>query len=265
MSEKPKLVLAVGATGSIGRFVVAELLGQGYRTRALVRNPARADVLPHGAEVVAGDLTRPDTLAAAVAEVHGIIFTHGTHGSVEDARAVDYGGVRNVLAALDGRRTRIALMTSIGVTARSTYAPHDWKRRGERLVRVSGFPYTIVRPGWFDYNAPDELRLVMPQGDKRQSGTPSDGAVSRREIAQVLVASLTSDSADHKTFELIAEQGEAQTDLEPLFAALRPDVPGALDAVDDAENMPIDQEPEPVERELEAARRAARPAGPVKR
>jgi uncharacterized protein YbjT (DUF2867 family) len=29
---------------------------------------------------------------------------------------------------------------------------HDWKRRGERLVRASGLPYTIVRPGWFDYN-----------------------------------------------------------------------------------------------------------------
>jgi len=25
---------------------------------------------------------------------------------------------------------------------------HDWKRRGERLVRASGLPYTIVRPGW---------------------------------------------------------------------------------------------------------------------
>src|SRR5436190_24205181 len=93
------------------------------------------------------------------------------------AETVDYGGVRNVLRALGPREARIALMTAIAVTNRnsaynrSTEA-HDWKRRSERLVRASGLPYTIVRPGWFDYNGPDEHRLVSLQGDKRpQSGT----------------------------------------------------------------------------------------------
>jgi uncharacterized protein YbjT (DUF2867 family) len=46
---------------------------------------------------------------------------------------------------------------AIGVTNRDgnynrQAEAHDWKRRGERLVRASGLPYTIVRPGWFDYN-----------------------------------------------------------------------------------------------------------------
>jgi len=57
-------------------------------------------------------------------------------------------------------------MTAIGVTKHSP--GHDWKFRGERLVRASGLPYTIVRPGWFDYNEPDQQRLVMLQGDRRQ-------------------------------------------------------------------------------------------------
>lgn len=35
-------VLVVGATGSIGRLVVAEALRQGHAVRALVRNLARA-------------------------------------------------------------------------------------------------------------------------------------------------------------------------------------------------------------------------------
>ncbi|WP_281915915.1 NAD(P)H-binding protein [Caldimonas thermodepolymerans] len=44
-------MLAVGATGSIGRLVVAEAIRQGYQVRALVRDAAKARrVLPPQAE-----------------------------------------------------------------------------------------------------------------------------------------------------------------------------------------------------------------------
>jgi uncharacterized protein YbjT (DUF2867 family) len=142
-------------------------------------------------------------------------------------------------------------MTAIGVTNRtgadnrSTEA-QDWKRRGERLVRASGMPYTIVRPGWFDYNDPDQHRLVLLQGDTRTAGNPSDGVVARRQIAETLVRSLRSDAAARKTFELVAERGPASDDFDALFTALEADPPGALDAVGDAPNMPLAQEPERV-------------------
>jgi len=107
------------------------------------------------------------------------VFTHGSDGAGKvGAEQVDYGSVRNVLAALRGRQARIALMTAIGVTNRDgdhnrQTEAHDWKRRGERLVRASGLPYTIVRPGWFDYNKRDEHRLVFLQGDRPHAGSPS--------------------------------------------------------------------------------------------
>jgi uncharacterized protein YbjT (DUF2867 family) len=126
-----------------------------------------------GADVIVGDVTRPDTLPAAVAGIDAVVFTLGSDGAGKvGAENVDYGGVRNVLNALGSRPARVALMTSIGVTNRtgaynrSTEA-HDWKRRAERLVRASRMPYTIVRPGWFDYNGPDEHRLVLLQGCSR--------------------------------------------------------------------------------------------------
>lgn len=249
-------VLVVGATGSIGRHVVEVAVTRGHAVRALVRDAKRARRRLPEVELAVGDLTQPDTLGRAVDGVEAIVFTHGSDGAGKvGAEQVDYGGVRNVLGALRRRQARIALMTAIGVTNRDgdynrQTEAHDWKRRGERLVRASGLPYTIVRPGWFDYNARDEHRLVFLQGDRRHAGNPSDGAVSRRQIAEVLVTALTSDAAGGKTLELVAEQGPAPADLEPLFARLDPDPRGGLDAVRDLANMPLDREPQRVQHDL---------------
>ncbi|MFF1385404.1 NAD(P)H-binding protein [Arthrobacter sp. NPDC058288] len=133
MSHRPHTVLIVGATGSVGRCAVAEALQQGYAVRALVRDRTRAArMLPDGVDLFIGDLTRPGTLGPATDGVDAIVFTHGT--------------------------------TRPGVA----YA--QWKLRGERLVRASGNPYTIVRPGWFDYNQPGQRKIVMLQGDRRRAG-----------------------------------------------------------------------------------------------
>ena len=250
-------ILVVGATGSIGSLVVEKGLNDGHKIRALVRSESKARKLPQGVEAVIGDLTRPETLSGAVDGVDAIVFTHGSDGGGKAAsESVEYGGVRNILAALKSPRVRIALMTLIGVTNRtgahnrSTEA-HDWKRRSERLVRASGMPYTIVRPGWFDYNASEERKLVLLQGDKRQSGTPADGAISREQLAEVLLRSLSSDQAIRKTFELIATSGPAQEDLNPLFAALPADPEDSIDVAADTPNMPLEQEPERVRRDLD--------------
>ena len=253
MTTRPGTVLIVGATGSIGRHAVAEALRQGYAVRALVRNPDRARGLPDSVEPVVGDLTDPGTLPPAVDGADAIVFVHGTTTSERDVRDVDYAGVANVLKTLAGRRVRIALMTAIGTT-RPGVAYAEWKLRAERLVRAAGSPYTIVRPGWFDYNDDDQRTIVMLQGDTRQSGTPRDGAIARDEIARVLIDSLSSDAADHKTFELVAERGPEQDDLTPTFAALATDAADSLDGAKDASVLPLDREPEMFLRDLEEVR-----------
>jgi uncharacterized protein YbjT (DUF2867 family) len=261
MSSKPSLtVLVVGATGSIGQLVVAEALRQGHSVRALVRDVHKAARLPASASTIVGDVTRPETLVAAVDGIDAVVLALGSEGAGKaGAENVDYGGVRNILTALGDRSARIALMTAIGVTNRTgdynrrTQA-HDWKRRAERLVRASGHPYTVVRPGWFDYQAADEQRIVMLQGDTRQAGDATDGAIARAQIARVLVDSLTTDTAKNKTFELVAEQGDAQPDLAPGFDSLESDDPASLDAIRDADNQPLADEPQRVRDDLDAIR-----------
>jgi uncharacterized protein YbjT (DUF2867 family) len=248
--------LVIGATGSVGRLVVTEALAREHAVRALVRDTSRAARLP-AVEIVVGDVTKPETLAPALEGVDAVVLTVNADGQgKEAAEAVYYRGVRDLISAIGRRPVRIALMTTIGVTERRgsynrSNEGHDWKRRAERLLRRIGLEYTIVRPGWFDYNDADQHRLVLLQGDRRHAGTPEDGVIARKQIAELLVASLTSEAANRKTFELVAEKGPAQTDFDPLFAALKQDPENALDAVLDLDNMPLDQEPERVRRDLE--------------
>ena len=253
----PLSILSVGATGSVGRHVIAEGLRAGHRMRALVRRPDRAR-LPEAVRIVEGDVADPASAPAALDGVDAVILTLGADAQGPAGReAVEYGGVRNILEAARNRRLRIVLMTTIGVTERESAwsrrsEAHDWKRRAERLVRASGQPYAIVRPGWFDCNGADELRLAPLQGDRRHAGTPEDGAVSRRQIGRTLIEAARCDEALRKTFELVAIRGPETEDFPAMFAALAPDAPGALDGVRDLPNMPLDAEPERVRAVLRA-------------
>lgn len=102
-------------------------------------------------------------------------------------------------------------------------------------------------------------RLTLLQGDRRHAGDSSDGVIARRQIAQVLVNSFSSEQAQRKTFELVAETGPAPADFDALFAPLDADPDGALDGVRDLPNMPLDEEPQRVRNDLDAirARRSA--------
>lgn len=220
-------ILVAGATGSIGIHVVNTAIAMGHQPVTLVRNRRKIKLLPRGTDIFYGDVSIPETLTDLPKDIDAIIFTLGSDGQGRiGARAIDYGGVRNILRIFMDTPVRIALMTTIGVTERLSSwnqrtEVHDWKRRSERLVRASGHIYTIVRPGWFDYNNDDEHRIVMLQGDRRHAGTPEDGVISREQIAQVLVTALSNDAAKNKTFELVAEHQMQTTRTPTLFPLWR--------------------------------------------
>ena len=58
-------ILVTGATGTVGRQVVEQLVKRGADVRALVRDPAKAN-FPAGVTVVQGDLLDVDSLRERV-------------------------------------------------------------------------------------------------------------------------------------------------------------------------------------------------------
>ena len=133
-------ILVAGATGSIGLHVVNTAIEIGHQPIALVRNKRKVKLLPRGTDVFYGDVSMPETLTELPKDIDAIIFTLGSDGQGRiGARAIDYGGVRNILRIFKDTPVRIGLMTTIGVTERlSTWNQHtevhDWKRRSEQVV-----------------------------------------------------------------------------------------------------------------------------------
>jgi uncharacterized protein YbjT (DUF2867 family) len=69
-------ILVTGATGNVGRPLVADLLADGARVRALTRDPAAVG-FPPGVAVAGGDYAAPGVLAEAVRGADAVFVNIG--------------------------------------------------------------------------------------------------------------------------------------------------------------------------------------------
>ena len=95
-------VLVVGGTGTLGRQIVRRALDQGHSVRCLVRNLQRAAFLKEwGAEVVYGNICKPETLPSALVEIDAVIdaATARATDSLSIAK-VDWTGKVNLIQAV---------------------------------------------------------------------------------------------------------------------------------------------------------------------
>jgi UDP-glucose 4-epimerase len=83
-----RLIALTGATGFIGRRLLAELPRRGFRVRVLLRRPTEV-TLECGSAVI-GDLARPQNMAAALADVDAVIHSAGVAHAMSGIPADDY-------------------------------------------------------------------------------------------------------------------------------------------------------------------------------
>jgi uncharacterized protein YbjT (DUF2867 family) len=146
-------VLVTGGTGFIGPHVVHALRARDTPVRALVRDPARASrLVAWGAELAAGDVTDPASLAAACDGVDAVVHLVAIiKGGRDDFERVMAQGTRNVVAAArDAGVHRFVLASALGLDERSKdavpYFAAKWEM--ERAVRESGVEHVILRPSF---------------------------------------------------------------------------------------------------------------------
>lgn len=144
---KDKLVTLIGGGGFIGRYIAQELLAAGARIRVVERDPRHAWFLkPLGGlgqmQFVAADVTKPDTIARAVAESDAVVYLAGTWGP--DFQGVHVVGVRAAAqAARETGATAFVHLSALGADAESPSLYCASKAAGEAAAREV-FPDAIV-------------------------------------------------------------------------------------------------------------------------
>jgi len=188
-------VLVTGATGKVGREVVAALAAADVAVRAGTRHPESAAALgqERGVEVVYVNVDDPAAIADAFAGVDRLFLV--TPEDDEVAR-----GRRIVDAARRAGVARIVKLSAIGVE-RDESSGH---RIVERYIEESDIPYTHLRPNWFMQNfstfmaADIQARgaIFVPAGRGKTS------FVDTRDIAAVALRALTADGHAGKAYTL---------------------------------------------------------------
>ncbi|WP_234334957.1 NmrA family NAD(P)-binding protein [Streptomyces sp. NRRL S-118] len=177
MHSTDRVNLVTGATGTVGRQVVAELLRLGQPVRALTRDPATA-ALPDGVEVVRGDLTDPGTLGPALEGVTGL-------------HLITFGGA--YFAPLETGPRIVELAREAGVR-RVTVLNGGGPTPLEEAVRASGLPWTVVMPVEFMSNALEWAERIRAHDEVREPFTGRLSAmVHEGDIGAVAAVALTED------------------------------------------------------------------------
>ncbi|WP_406274374.1 NAD(P)-dependent oxidoreductase [Nocardia sp. NBC_00881] len=186
----------LGASGALGRRVVARAVSDGHSVRVLVRDPAAFPLFDQRlVTVVVGDALDPDAVQAVVTGSDAVISALGSPG-------IDYSVVRRTGAvhALDAmRRSGITRFVTVSITAvKPGLNPIGWViatvlrnvlrdvRAMESVVCPSDADWVVIRaPRLTDEPSTGRYRLST-------SGLPSGGMrISRADLAEVMVARAT--------------------------------------------------------------------------
>ena len=200
-------VLVTGATGRVGRAVVAQLVGAGVPVRALTRRPAAAG-LPATVEVVAGDLTVPESLDAALQGV-GAVFLLWT---------AQPGTAPAIVERLASHTRRVVFLSSPHKTPHSFFQQPNAMARFhadvERLIAAAGLESTIIRPGMFASNAQFWWASAIRDGDvvRWPYGAAETAPIDERDIAAVAARALYEDGHTGGDYVLTGPESLSQAE-----------------------------------------------------
>jgi uncharacterized protein YbjT (DUF2867 family) len=179
-------ILVAGATGNVGRHVVAHLAAAGEPVRALSRDPQRARAkLPAGVEIVGGNLADPQSLVPAlegVTAAHLITFDGEGYAPLETGADIvsllEHAGVKRV-TVLAGRGGNI-----------------------EDALRESGLAWTRIEPLEFMSGVFDWIEEIKTEGVVRAPFSDVRSAMVHDADIGAVIAKVLTEDGHGKTYRL---------------------------------------------------------------
>ncbi|MVU80238.1 NAD(P)H-binding protein [Nocardia sp. ET3-3] len=192
-------VAIFGATGTVGRHVVARALAAGHQVTALTRDPANIAAPHERLRVEVGDVMDPAAVERTVAGQDAVIVVLGAgrkgvvraEGTRLVIEAMDRTGVKRLICQSSlgvgdsrGNLNFVWKYVMFGMLLRQAYADHVQQ---EQYVVASDLDWTIVRPSAFtDGPATGTYRRGFPATE-----TALSLKISRADLANFLVDQLT--------------------------------------------------------------------------
>ena len=190
-------VAVTGATGQLGRLVVAGLLDRlpADHVVAVVRDADRAASL--GAEVRVAPYEDRDALTAAFAGVDVVVFVSA---SVPGVRVPQH---TNVVEAARAAGVGRVVYTSAPRADDTTLILAPEHKATEELLRASGLRWTFLRNNWYSENYAGTLRTAAATGEVvSAAGDGRVASASRPDFAAAAVVVATTEGHDDAVYEL---------------------------------------------------------------
>lgn len=159
-------ILVAGASGTIGRAVVRQLVGQGHAVTALLRPGTGGTDLPElaGAAVRRAALSDSAGLARTLSDARAEVVISciaSRSGASKDAQAVDFEANAALLDAAQGAGARHFILLSAICVQKPLLAFQHAKLAFEARLAASDMAHTIVRPTAFFKSLSGQVRRVM--------------------------------------------------------------------------------------------------------
>jgi NAD(P)H dehydrogenase (quinone) len=209
-------ILVTGATGNLGRLIIASLLERGADPQSIVagaRDVAKAADL--GVPVVRLDYTDPASITAALDGVDTVVLVSGSEVGqrVAQHRAV-------IDAAKEAGVTKFVYTSAPKATTSDLVLAPEHKAT-EELIAAAGLPAVILRNNWYTENYAADLARAAETGVLAAgTGEGRVASASRRDFADAAAVVAFEDGHVGEVYELGGDVAWTYGDLAAAFSEI---------------------------------------------
>jgi NAD(P)H dehydrogenase (quinone) len=205
------MIVVTGATGHLGRLVIAALLKKVLASSivAVVRNSEKArDLAALGVQVRYADYNQPPMWDGALKGADKVLLISS---SEIGQRAKQH---RSVIDAAKRAHVKLLVYTSILHADTSPLGLAAEHKETESLIRASGIPFALLRNGWYTENYTASISAALAHG--AVYGCAGEGRIAsatRADYAEAAVAVLTAENQAGRIYELAGDTAYSLAEL----------------------------------------------------
>ena len=203
-------ILVTGATGTVGRHVVAALADRDVSVRTGVRDPETVpNEIADIGDTVAFDFTKPETWGDALTDVDGIFLVRPPVVDTSDigtfVEAADRVGVSS-----------IAYLSTLGAE-KNVLIPHH---RIEKRIEETDIGYTLLRASFFMQNLLEVHRQDIVERDEIfvPAGSGKTSFVDARDIGEASAVVLTESGHANRAYDLTGPEALDYQEVATIFS-----------------------------------------------